>query len=176
MDEVRVVIVFSNQLVNIFVDGDEMDDFLVIRNKPIADCFFRQEDAMVGGGLVTEIRKMIGDENANSNLGFQGSQESKQDFEKAMRKYGLGDNADGMPAAFYGDSYLLLDRYFLSVDAIKELGNQNSQNKFHAYLITKAKRFAVAYELALPRRPRQRGAPRKKGGQHQAYVPVPDLA
>lgn len=71
---------------------------------------------------------------------------------------------DGCTAAqHFGDSYFLLDRYFLSVDALKELGKQNGQNRHHVHLITKAKRSAVAYEPVPPRKQGQRGAPRKKG-------------
>lgn len=71
---------------------------------------------------------------------------------------------DGCAAAqHFGDSYFLLGRYFLSVDALKELDRQNGRNRHHVHLITKAKRSAVAYEPAPPRKPGQKGAPRKKG-------------
>ncbi len=66
-------------------------------------------------------------------------------------------------AQHFGSSYLLADRYFLSVDALRELERQNSRNVSQVHLITKAKCSAVAYEPAPPRKPGQRGAPRKKG-------------
>ncbi len=73
---------------------------------------------------------------------------------------------DGCSAAqHFGDSYLLMDRYFLSVDALKELDRQNKGNSAHVHMITKAKCSAVAYGPAPARKPGQKGRPCKKGGK-----------
>ena len=57
----------------------------------------------------------------------------------------------------------LLDRYFLSVPALKELSRQNASNQYKMDIITKLKRSAIAYEPAHQRQPGQRGRTRKKG-------------
>ena len=66
-------------------------------------------------------------------------------------------------AQHFGASYLLLDRYFLSIPALAELARQNTQNKHNVEIITKAKSSAVAYEIPAPKPAGTRGRPRKKG-------------
>ena len=57
----------------------------------------------------------------------------------------------------------LLDRYFLSVPALKELSQKNASNQYKMDIITKLKRSAIAYQPAPQRQPGQRGRTRKKG-------------
>lgn len=66
-------------------------------------------------------------------------------------------------AQHFGSSYCLLDRYFLTVPALEELEKQNGENDCRVDLITKAKRSAAAYMPAPPKKPGQKGRPRKKG-------------
>lgn len=61
-----------------------------------------------------------------------------------------------------GAALLLLDRYFLSVPALKRLNQWNQSETAHTHLVTKAKLNAVAYEHP-PTKKKGRGRPRKKG-------------
>ncbi len=65
-------------------------------------------------------------------------------------------------AQAFGDSILLLDRYFLSVPALKKLAELNSGSAVHMELVTKAKKSCCAYEKPAARRPGP-GRPPKKG-------------
>jgi hypothetical protein len=71
--------------------------------------------------------------------------------------------ANGYEAAkTFGKSLLLLDRYFLSVPALKRLKQCNSEGDVTMHLVTKAKCNCVAYER--PAEPTgKRGRPAKKG-------------
>ncbi len=57
-------------------------------------------------------------------------------------------------AQAFGDSILLLDRYFLSVPALKKLAGLNCGSAVRMELVTKAKKSCCAYEkpAGLPRR------------------------
>lgn len=61
----------------------------------------------------------------------------------------------------FGNALLLLDRYFLSVPALKRLSQWNQSGAAQMHLVTKAKMNAVAYER--PSKRKGRGRPRKKG-------------
>lgn len=65
-------------------------------------------------------------------------------------------------ARTFGDSLLLLDRYFLTVPALERLKSLNSSGDIRMEIVTKAKKSAVAYEKPGPRKP-GRGRPPKKG-------------
>lgn len=65
-------------------------------------------------------------------------------------------------ALAFGDSLLLLDRYFLTVPALKKLKALNSAGEVRMEIVTKAKKSCTAYEKPGPRKP-GRGRPRKKG-------------
>ena len=66
-----------------------------------------------------------------------------------------------------GDSYLLLDRYFLTAPALKLLKKLNDSAKGTGRkmleIVTKAKCNCIAYMKAPPRRPGQKGRPALKG-------------
>ena len=49
-------------------------------------------------------------------------------------------------ALTFGDSLLLLDRYFLTVPALERLQSLNSSGDIRMEIVTKAKKSAVAYE------------------------------
>ncbi len=57
-------------------------------------------------------------------------------------------------AQAFGDSILLLDRYFLSVPALKKLAELDCGSAVRMELVTKAKKSCCAYEkpAGLPRR------------------------
>ena len=65
-------------------------------------------------------------------------------------------------ALAFGNSLLLLDRYFLTVPALKKLGALNSSGDVRMEIITKAKKSCTAFEKPSSRRP-GRGRPPKKG-------------
>ena len=65
-------------------------------------------------------------------------------------------------ARTFGDSLLLLDRYFLTVPALERLQSLNRSGDIRMEIVTKAKKSAVAYEKPGPRKP-GRGRPPKKG-------------
>ena len=65
-------------------------------------------------------------------------------------------------ARIFGDSLLLLDRYFLTVPALERLQLLNSSGNVRMEIVTKAKKSAVAFEKPAPRKP-GRGRPPKKG-------------
>lgn len=70
---------------------------------------------------------------------------------------------DGYEAArLFGPSLLLLDRYFLSVPALKRLEELNRKKQTRLEIITKAKTSCVAYELPPIKKPGP-GRPPKKG-------------
>ncbi len=65
-------------------------------------------------------------------------------------------------AQTFGNSILLLDRYFLSVPALKRLTELNCGSAVRMGLVTKAKKSCCAYEKPAARRPGP-GRPPKKG-------------
>jgi len=67
-------------------------------------------------------------------------------------------------AETFGNSLLLLDRYFLSVPALQTLSqlNKSQGGRCHMEIITKAKKSCTAYQDPEPRR-KKRGRPPKKG-------------
>ncbi len=73
-------------------------------------------------------------------------------------------------ALTFGDSLLLLDRYFLTVPVLKKLGGLNASGAVHMDIVTKAKKHCTAYLKPGPRKP-GRGRPPKKG----AAVHLKDL-
>ena len=73
-------------------------------------------------------------------------------------------------ALTFGDSLLLLDRYFLTVPALEKLKFLNDSGAVHMDIVTKAKKSCTAYQKPGPRKP-GRGRPPKKG----AAVHLKDL-
>ncbi|WP_157685392.1 transposase [Paenibacillus donghaensis] len=65
-------------------------------------------------------------------------------------------------AKVFGQALLLLDRYFLSVPALKQLQACHSGSEARMHLVTKAKSNVVAYERPPAKKP-GRGRPHKKG-------------
>ncbi len=65
-------------------------------------------------------------------------------------------------AQTFGDCLLLLDRYFLTVPALKALNALNRSGPVRLEIVTKAKKSCTAYEKPAPRKP-GRGRPPKKG-------------
>ncbi|GGB44108.1 hypothetical protein GCM10011409_22100 [Lentibacillus populi] len=65
-------------------------------------------------------------------------------------------------AKTFGNTLLLLDRYFLSIPALKRLNELHQSEETQMHLVTKAKKSAVAYEHP-PAKKKGRGRPRKKG-------------
>ena len=65
-------------------------------------------------------------------------------------------------AQTFGNCLLLLDRYFLTVPALKELKALNQTGTVHMDILTKAKKSCTAFEKPAPRKS-GRGRPPKKG-------------
>lgn len=65
-------------------------------------------------------------------------------------------------ALTFGDSLLLLDRYFLTVPALEKLKSLNDNGNVRMDIVTKAKKSCTAYHKPGPRKP-GRGRPPKKG-------------
>ena len=65
-------------------------------------------------------------------------------------------------ALTFGNSLLLLDRYFLTVPALEKLKSLNGSGDVHMEIVTKAKKSCTAFERPGPRKP-GRGRPAKKG-------------
>lgn len=65
-------------------------------------------------------------------------------------------------ALAFGDSLLLLDRYFLTVPALEKLKSLNDSGNVRMDIVTKAKKSCTAYQKPGSRRP-GRGRPPKKG-------------
>ena len=65
-------------------------------------------------------------------------------------------------ASVFGNSLLLLDRYFLTVPALQKLAALNQEGPARMEIVTKAKRSCTAFEKPEPKKP-GRGRPPKKG-------------
>ena len=65
-------------------------------------------------------------------------------------------------ALVFGDSLLLLDRYFLTVPALEKLKTLNGSGDVRMEIVTKAKKSCTAFQKPGPRKP-GRGRPPKKG-------------
>jgi len=80
-------------------------------------------------------------------------------------------------AQTFGNSLLLLDRYFLSVPALEMLSRLNKSQDGYLEIITKAKKSCIGYKDPKPRGKR-RGHPPKKGTLSSSWVcshPVPGI-
>lgn len=119
--DVRVVVICSDELEIITVDGIEMEDLSSIRNKPIKDWFVPSHGRDGWEGLIREIKKMIDDDEANLNFEFQGPKESKCIFEKMLSEHGYGTDANG-----------------LSIDEIAKINLEEAQKAEHRGLYKKA--------------------------------------
>ena len=67
-----------------------------------------------------------------------------------------------LAAETFGNSILLLDRYFLSVPALQKLQELTGKKTVHMEIVTKAKRNCTAFEKPSSRKP-GRGRPPRKG-------------
>ncbi len=77
-------------------------------------------------------------------------------------------------ARTFGNSLLLLDRYFHSVPALERFAQLNASGPVRVEMITKAKLNCVAFKL--PERKSGRGRPAKKGDRLAVLVPPDDHA
>ena len=69
-------------------------------------------------------------------------------------------------ARTFGDSLLLLDRYFLTVRALERPQSLNSSGDIRMEIVTKAKKFAVAFEKPGSRKPWRGRPPKKEAAVH----------
>lgn len=88
--DVRVIIVYSDELEAIMVDDMKMEDISVIQEKQINEWFYPSNGRDGWEGLIKEIQKMIADENANLKFEFQGPEEYKKVFSSCIEKLGYG--------------------------------------------------------------------------------------
>ncbi|UOF92258.1 transposase [Fodinisporobacter ferrooxydans] len=91
-------------------------------------------------------------------FGWSGSSERQDSHVVQMMDQGFA------AAKPFGKALLLLDRYFLSVPALKRLNEWNAPGTTRMHIITKAKSNTVAYEYPSATKKR-RGRPRKKGAE-----------
>ena len=96
MKEIRIVIVYSNELESIFIDGVELSDISEIQDKPIKEWFLPANNRSGWEGLIPEIQKIVNDESAKLNFEFQGPQEYKGIFEDCLNKLGFSSNTEGL--------------------------------------------------------------------------------
>lgn len=89
---IRIVVVYSDKLESISVDGIQMKDISVIKNMPIPNWFSETEDRNGWEGLIAEIRKMLDDDSVDLSFEFHGPQESQYIFEECISKRGFGNN------------------------------------------------------------------------------------
>lgn len=89
---IRIVVVYSDKLESISVDGVQMKDISAIKNMPIPNWFSETEDRNGWEGLIAEIRKMLDDDSVDLSFEFHGPQESKYIFEECISKRGFGNN------------------------------------------------------------------------------------
>ena len=68
-----------------------------------------------------------------------------------------------LAAKTFGNSLLLLDRYFLSVPALIRLNELNQNGSVQMEIVTKAKRSCKAFEGPEPKKPGTKVRPAKKG-------------
>lgn len=88
--DVRVIIIYSDELEAIMVDDMKMEDISVIQEKQINEWFYPSNGRDGWEGLIKEIQKMIADENANLKFEFQGPEEYKKVFSSCIEKLGYG--------------------------------------------------------------------------------------
>ena len=69
-------------------------------------------------------------------------------------------------ALTFGNSLLLLDRYFLTVPALERLNAMNSSGDVRMEIITKAKKSCTAFEKPAPRKPGRGRSPKKGTAVH----------
>ena len=89
---VRVIVIYSDKLESISVNGVKMEDISVIENMPIPNWFSEMEDRNGWEGLITELQKMLDDDKVRLSFEFHGPQESKYIFEECISKRGFGNN------------------------------------------------------------------------------------
>lgn len=94
MAEVRVVIVYSDELVSIKVNEENMN-VRAIQKKTIEDWFVASNDRSGWEGLIAEIKRKVGNEHAKISFEFVGPREKKRRFEECLNSYGYG-SADGL--------------------------------------------------------------------------------
>lgn len=93
MSAIRVIILYKDSVDSISVDGDDMLDLSAIQNKPI-EAWFEPSGGRDGWeGLIKEVQKQAGDEDAEFSFEFHGPQESKMIFEDCIRQRGFGVDA-----------------------------------------------------------------------------------
>ncbi len=106
MADVSVIIVYSDILESVSVDGVKIEDIYAIKNKPINEWFLSTGNRDGWEGLITEIKKLVNDENVSINFEFQGSEDDKKIFEECIRKLGFESNTDGLTSKEIADRYL----------------------------------------------------------------------
>ena len=94
MSEVRIIIIYTDKLESISVDGRKMKDISPIQNLAIQDWFSASNGRDGWRGLIPEIRELIDDENVSLNFEFLGPEECKNIFEECIKKLGYG--SDGL--------------------------------------------------------------------------------
>lgn len=89
MADIRIVVVYGDELEYLQVDGMELD-VSAIQDKPIKD-WFRPSNGRDGWeGLIEEIQNVVDDEHAQLRFEFRGPSEHKAMFEECIGRLGFG--------------------------------------------------------------------------------------
>ena len=89
MGEVRVIIVYTDKLESISVDGIKVSDISPIQNLAIQDWFSASNGRDGWRGLIQEIRELVDDENVSLNFEFQGPEESKSILKSVLKSWDM---------------------------------------------------------------------------------------
>lgn len=95
MDKIKVVIRYENELKSITVDDNSMD-IHAIKNLSMEDWFAASKNRSGWKGLKAQIFDMIEDDEAELVFQFIGPEKVKKDFVDLLKKYNLGNHADGI--------------------------------------------------------------------------------
>ena len=95
MDKIKVVIRYVNELKSITVDDNSMD-IHAIKNLSMEDWFAASKNRSGWKGLKAQIFDMIEDDEAELVFQFIGPEKVKKDFVDLLKKYNLGNHADGI--------------------------------------------------------------------------------
>ncbi len=95
MDKIKVVIRYENEIKSITVDDNSMD-IHAIKNLSMEDWFAASKNRSGWKGLKAQIFDMIEDDEAELVFQFIGPEKVKKDFVDLLKKYNLGNHADGI--------------------------------------------------------------------------------
>lgn len=103
MGEIRVVIIYTGEILSVQVNGDTIDTDC-IQNKSIEEWFEPSTGRDGWKGLIQEVQRRVGD--SNLSFEFSGAQEHKTIFEKCLGKRGFACSTEGLSQEEVAKRYL----------------------------------------------------------------------